>query len=180
MKAAKLTQQQAYELVAEIPPGTPLISAIKQKWDVVVITNDCKQLSGRFRKSLDKNVDDQQKKGAILRCLSELYAASCDENFQGAIDESGLECKVAHRFEFEKVTHKLMELKPNKKDRLYFYLLKDGGPAGRKLIFLLMAFHKKDQKTPDEVTGPCEEEIKSILRSRGNIEICEDKNVAKK
>jgi hypothetical protein len=176
MKVFRLSQQQAYELVAKIPPGTALTSTTKQKWEVVVIPNDPKYLSGRFPKTIVKHVNDSQKKSAILRCLSEIYAAACEDNFLAAIEQSGIECKPAHTFKFEGGAHRLLELKPNRKDRLYFYPARDGS----KVIFLLMAFHKKDQQTPDEVSGPCEEEIKQILRSRGNFEFNEEKNVAKK
>lgn len=182
MKAAKLTHQQALELVAanKIPPGTKLVSAPAQKWDIVMIVKDCALRNGRFPKSIDKYIDDVSKRATILRALSELFAASCEEDYQRAIEQSGVGCKTAHSFQHGGVTHKVWELKPNNKDRVYFFPLKDGLPQGNKVIFLLMAYHKKDQKTPKEIAEICAEDIKEILESRGKIEICEDKNVAKK
>ncbi|MCC2971287.1 type II toxin-antitoxin system RelE/ParE family toxin [Massilia sp. IC2-476] len=181
MKAAKLTHQQALEMVAKkIPPGTKLVSASAQKWDIVAVVKDCKLLNGRLSKSIEKHVDDVTKKAQILKALSELFAAVCEEDYQAAIEESGVSCKVAHSFQYEKGTYKVWELKPNNKDRIYFFPLKDGLPQGRKALFLLTAYHKKDQKTPKEISEICEEDIKSILDSRGKIEICEEKNVAKK
>lgn len=176
MNVLRLTHQQAYGLVAKIPEGTRLVSATKQKWEVVVIPSDPEQISGRFPKTVAKYVDDHQKKSALLRCLSEIFSAACEDNFLAAIEQSGIECKPARTFKFEGGNHKILELKPNKKDRLYFYPTRDG----RKIVFLLMAFHKKDQQTPDEVSLPCEDDVKRILRSRGDFEFSEGKNVAKK
>jgi hypothetical protein len=181
MKAAKLTHQQALTMLAKnIPPGTKLISAAMQKWDVAIVVKDCGQLNGRFPKSIDKNVNDNSKKNAVLRALSELYSAVCQEDYQSELDQSGVGCKAAHSFPYQGNTHKVWELKPNNKDRVYFYALKDGMPDGRKVLFLLSAYHKKDQKTPQEIKDVCEEDIKVILQSRGKIELCEENHVAKK
>lgn len=163
-----------------IPPGMKLISAPMQKWDVAIVVKDCTQLNGRFPKSIDKYIDDNSKKAAVLRALSELYSAVCQEDYQGAFEQSGVSCKVAHSFQYQGSTHKVWELKPNNKDRVYFYPLKEGLPDGKRVLFLLCAYHKKDQKTPKEIADVCEEDIKTILQSRGKIELCEEKNVAKK
>jgi hypothetical protein len=180
MKVAKLTHQRAFEMVAKkIPPGTKLISSSKQKWDVAIVVKDCAELNGRFSKSIDKQVDDTSKKAAVLRALGELFPAVCEEDYQAVLDQCGFGCKIAHSFTYEGNTCKVWELKPNNKDRIYFFPLKEGLPHGRKTIFLLTAFHKKDQKTPKEVIEICETDIKAILQSRGKFEICEDKNVAK-
>lgn len=181
MKAAILTQQQAFGLIGgKIPPGLKLILPSKQRWEIAIIVRECGHLNGHFAKSAEKHVDDNTKRSALLRALSELYAAVCNEDYQGALEQSGVNCKVAYDFEYEGGKHKLWELKPNNKDRLYFYPLKDGLPNGKKVIFLLLAYHKKDQKTPKEISEACKEEIKLILQARGKIKVCEDKNVAKK
>lgn len=163
----------------KIPPGTKLISASKQKWDVAIVVKDCDLLNGRFPKSIGKHVDDPAKRSAILKALSELYSAVCDEDYQSTLEQSGVGCKIAHSFQYDGSTHKVWELKPNNKDRVYFFPLKNG-PQGRNVVFLLTAYHKKDQKTPKEVSEVCVDDIKSILQNRGKIEFCEDKNVAKK
>lgn len=181
MKAAKLTQQQAFEMVAKkIPPGTKLVSADKQKWDVVVVVKECGLLNGRFAKSIEKYVNDVTKKSAILKALAELFDAVCEEDYQAALEQSGVGCKSAHSFKYMGSTVKVWELKPNNKDRVYFFPVTEGLPKGRKGLFLLLAYHKKDQSTPKEIADICEEDIKAILQNHGKIEICEEKNVAKK
>lgn len=181
MNVTKLTHQRAFEMVAKkIPPGTKLISPSAQKWDVAIVVKECSQLNGRFAKSIDKHADDVVKKAAILRALGELFPAVCEEDYQAALDQCGVSCKIAHSFIYEKNTYKVWELKPNNKDRVYFFPLKDGLPGGKKAIFLLTVFHKKDQRTPQEVIDVCVEDIKNILQNRGKFEICEEKNVAKK
>lgn len=180
MKTCKLTHQRAMELVAQIPPGTKLISAERQKWDVVVEVRECGDLNGRFLKSIKTYVDDPKKKGALLLCFQELYNAVVDDDYQKILAGTGVSCKTAHSFQYEGRAIKVWELKPNNKDRVYFFPLTEGYIEGRKAIFLLSVYHKKDTKTPKEISQICEEDIKSILRSRGNIVICEDKNVAKK
>lgn len=180
MKVQKLTQEQAYTAVAKaIPPGTKLISAAAQRWDVVVVVRDCESVSN-FHKSITKHLDDLKKKGAILRALSDLYDAICSEDYQEELESAGLSCKVAHSFLFSGATYKVWELKPDNKNRLYFFPLKDGLPNNKKAVFMLMAYHKKDNKTPSEVSEYCEKTIKLILQARGEIEYCEEKNVAKK
>jgi len=143
------------------------------------VVRDCNSLSG-FHKSITKNLDDLKKKGAVLKALSDLFDAVCAEDYQIELENAGLSCKVAHSFEFANSTYKVWELKPNNKDRLYFFPLKDGLPNGRKAVFLLMAYHKKDNKTPTDVCDYCQKNIKLILEARGKIEYCEEKNVAKK
>lgn len=179
MKAAKLTHQRAFEMVAKIPPGTKLISPSVQKWDVAIVVKDCGQLNGRYPKSIEKQLDHVSKKSAVLRALGELYPAVCEEDYQAVFDQNGVGCKIAHSFLYEGNTYKVWELKPNNKDRLYFFPLKEGLPNGRKTIFLLTVCHKKDQKTPKEIIDVCVDDIKAILQSRGKFEICEEKNVTK-
>jgi len=177
MKAAKLTHQLAFSLVAKIPPGTKLVDASKQKWDILIVVKDSTSLNGRFLKSLEQHIDAPGKRANILKALNELFPAALYDDYQAELAQSGVSCKIAHSFKGGAI--KVWELKPNNKDRVYFFPMPDG-VKGRKVIFLLMAYHKKDQQTPKEVKDFCENAIKEILDSRGNIEICEEKNVAKK
>ncbi len=177
MKAAKLTHQAAFSLVAKIPPGARLIPAHLQKWDILVVVKDCDGLNGRFKKSIEQHVDALSKRTNILKALQELYGAVLYEDYQSELAQSGVDCKVAHSF--KNGTIKVWELKPNNKDRIYFYPSPEK-INGKKAIFLLIAYHKKDQQTPKEVKEACERAITEILGSLGNIEICEEKNVAKK
>ena len=179
MKAAKLTHQQALTLVAKLPPGKKLILSDKQKWDVLIVVRDCQTSNGRFLKSLDQNVDDIKKRANILKAIDELYNAICIDDYQAELAKSSVSCKIAHQFKYEGDSLKVWELKPNNKDRVYFFPTSETF-GGRKRIFLLSAYHKKDQQTPKEIKDSCEEAIKEILRTKDKIEICEEKNVAKK
>lgn len=179
MKAAKLTHQQALSLVAKLPPGKKLILPDKQRWEIAIVVKDCHTLNGRFRKSLEQNIDDVSKKSNILKALDELFNAVCCDDYQAELAQSSVACKIAHQFTYMGHSVKVWELKPNNKDRVYFF------PApekinGKRVIFLLNGYHKKDQQTPKEIKTACEDAIKEILRSQDKIEICEEKNVAKK
>ena len=174
MKAAKLSHQVAVGLVAKIPTGKRLVLPTAQKWDVMIVVKECDPLNSRFQKSLSQNIDDLSKRSQIIKALDELYSAVCEEDYQDALALTGVSCKIAHPFTYAKSSYKVWELKPNNKDRIYFFPLPDK-LNGRKVIFLLLAYHKKDQQTPREIKDYCEESIKEILQSKDKILICKEK-----
>lgn len=175
MKARKITQQQLYDLV-DASHREGLVDPAALKWDVAVLVSDCTSEKSKFSRSVTQYVDDRKKRASFLLSIGLLFEAIQDEDYQAALDGSMVDCKPAHTFKFDNSTYTLWELKPNNKDRIYFYACTDLSRPARKTIFLLMAYHKKDKTTPKEVSDPREEEIKSILRARGKIEFCEGKN----
>lgn len=176
MKARKITQKKLVAMVAAgDKPGVPFIPRAKLKWDVAVLVTDCANQKNRFSRSVVEFVDDVKKKSHFLLAIYQLFDAIQDEDYHSALADSGMTCKVAHSFKFNNTTYKVWELKPNNKDRIYFYATDLPAPH-RKTIFLLMAFHKKDQNTPPEASGPCEDDVKNILREKGNIEFCKEEN----
>ncbi len=177
MKARKITQAKLIEMITNSSrPGITLPHGAQFKWDLAVLVSDCASEKNRFSRSVGQHVDDTKKKSNFLLAVNQLFDAIRDENYQAALSGSAVTCKVASTFKFEGSNHKLWELKVGKKDRIYFYPATDVQPPGRKTIFLLMAFHKKDETTPAEAADPCIEEIKNILRAKGKIEYCEAKN----
>lgn len=140
------------------------------KWTTVVVAKATPPPdSGRFFRSVGDHVDSADKKANFTTMIAELCDAIEVDDYQGALKEAGVvSVKIAHSFEYAKQKHHVWELKYGKKDRIYFYPFPQ-----RRLIFLLMAYHKKDQQTPkNEVCNPCESDIKLILDPRGNIEFC--------
>lgn len=175
MKARKVTQLQLYDLI-DSSHREGVIDPSKLKWDVAVLVPDCSSEKNRFTRSVSQYVDDRKKKASFLLSIGLLFEALQDENYQAALIGSPVACKSARTFKFDRSNHKLWELKPNNKDRIYFYPVTDLEYPARKTIFLLMAYHKKDETTPSEAADPCEEEIKNILKSKGKIDFCEVKN----
>jgi hypothetical protein len=174
MKAANLSHQTAVGLVTKPLPGKKLVLPGVQKWDVLIVVKECDPLSSRFQKSLSQNIDDSSKRSQIIKAIDELYRAICDEKYQDALAQSGVTCKVAHSFTYMNSTFKVWELKPSNKDRIYFFPLPEK-MNGRKTLFLLLAYHKKDQQTPKDIKDYCEESIKEILQSKEKISICKEK-----
>jgi uncharacterized protein (UPF0333 family) len=148
------------------------------KWDVALVVNDCSKMdSGRFFKSVRDYVDDTEKKSNFALMLTTLFAAIEADNYQAEIKGTSVTCKKAHSFTYNKSTHILWELKQGKKDRIYFWTIKTGT---RGVIVLSMAFHKKDQETPPEVTGPSEKEMRNYLDPKNYMEYCSEKDHGKK
>jgi len=178
MKARTITQEQLYALIT---PGYKegLVPTERLKWDIAVIVPDCSSEKNRFTRSVAHYVDDRKKKASFLQSIGLLFEAIQDENYQAALNGSAVACKSARTFKYNNTNYKLWELKPNNKDRIYFYPVTDI-PGRRKTIVLLMAYHKKDENTPSEAGDPCEEEIRSILKLKSKIEFCEEKNDSKK
>lgn len=122
------------------------------------------------------------------RTLKQIHEDLKELGFEGSYDRVAAFARTWREGQSERVnpaskrtgnSYKVWELKPNNKDRVYFFPLKEGLPNGKKAIFLLTVYHKKDQKTPKEVIDVCVDDIKTILQSRGKFEICEEKNVTK-
>jgi len=174
MKVAKLSHQTAIGLVAKLPVGKRLVLPSAQKWDVLIVVKECDPLNSRFQKSLSQNIDDLSKRSQIIKALDELYSAVSEEDYQGALSQSGVTCKIAHSFTYANGSYKVWELKPNNKDRIYFFPLPEK-LNGRKAIFLMLGYHKKDQQTPKEIKDYCEESIKEILQSKDKILICKER-----
>lgn len=148
------------------------------KWDVALVVNDCDKLDGgRFFRSVNDYVDDQEKKGNFALMLTVLFAAIQAENYQAEIKGTNVICKKGHSFSYAGANQILWELKHGKKDRIYFWAAKLGG---RGVIVLSMAFHKKDQATPVEVTRPCEKEMRSFLDPKTHVQFCPEKVHEKK
>lgn len=181
MKARILTQAKLIEMITSSSrTGVALPKGVAYAWDVAMLVPDCSSEKSRFTRSVAQYVDDTKKKSNFLLAISHLFDAVREENYQAALKGTQVICKSARTFDFEGTKHKLWELKIGNKDRIYFYPASDLQSPRRKTIFLLMAFHKKDEATPAEAADPCEKEIKNILRAKGIIEFCEEKNVAKK
>lgn len=150
-----------------------LAVAAKTKWDVVVIVNDCNTLdSGRFLRSAVQYVDDPEKKNNYATMLRALFSAVETENYQAEFKGTTVVCKRAHSFSYASARHTIWELKLGKKDRVYFCSVSN---KCSKLIVLLMAFHKKDQTTPVDVTTPCEKDFRSLLTCQQDIPLCPEK-----
>lgn len=141
----------------------------KAKWSVVVLAKAIPPPNtGRFFKSVKDNVDAAEKKSSYGVMIAELFDAIEQDDFQASLNEAGVvTVKVAHSFRFGGQKHNVWELKYGKKDRIYFYPLPQ-----HRLIFLLLAYHKRDQKTPDEVCRACEADVKLLLDPKLVIEYC--------
>lgn len=175
MKARKISQKQLIDMITTVPSGVALTPTAKLKWDVAVLVADCNMQKNRFIRSVSDHVDANSKKANFLLAISHLFDAIREDDYQNVLVGSAIGCKVAHSFKFEGKPFKVWELKSSNKDRIYFYATDLEAPR-RKTIFLLMAYHKKDQTTPAEVSTPCEDDIKAIIKTKGKIEFCEVKN----
>lgn len=162
-------------MITTVPSGVPLTPTTKLKWDVAVLVADCSAPKNRFVRSVTDYVDANTKKSNFLLAITHLFDAIREDDYQKVFLGSAVGCKVAYSFKFEGKPCKVWELKSSNKDRIYFYASELDAPR-RKTIFLLMAYHKKDQTTPAEVSTPCEDDVKTIIKSKGKIEFCEVKN----
>ena len=174
MKSRKISQKQLIDMITTVPSGVALTPTAKLKWDVAVLVADCKAQKNRFVRSVADHVDSNGKKANFLLSISHLFDAICEDDYQSVLVGSAIACKVAHSFKYEGKPCKVWELKSSNKDRIYFYATDLDAPR-RKTIFLLMAYHKKDQTTPAEVSTACEDDVKTIIKSKGKIEFCEVK-----
>lgn len=149
-------------------PGSLLVERPKH-WDIVIL-GDAEQPieSSSFGRSVRKNVDSTEKAANYLLMVTTLLRAVEDSDYRGYLLEGELEgarvvCKDAHSFSMHGKKERILELKLGKKDRIYFYQVNASSSPKARAILLLMAFHKKDQRTPADVTGVCERQIRSLL-----------------
>ncbi|WP_157652652.1 hypothetical protein [Burkholderia ubonensis] len=138
------------------------------KWTLVTIAKSPPPPdSGRFFRSLEDHVDAPDKKASYLTMVAELCSAIEVDDYQAALKVGTVSVKAAHHFKYGGHKHAVWELKYGKKDRIYFY-----PHPQERLIFLLMAYHKKDQQTPEDVCAACERDIKLILDPKCKIDFC--------
>lgn len=139
-----------------------------RRWQVGCVVADVDAAKTKFQRSIERHVDDRDKRKSFATMVGALFDAVCHDDYQDALQGGSVACKVAKQFRFDGHNHKLWELKYGKKDRLYFFPITTGKP---RTIVLLMAFHKKDQRTPEEVDS-CVDEAKEFLRDHGEFRFC--------
>ncbi len=104
-----------------------------------------------------------------------IAAAAKQQNYQEVLKGSYVSVKTAYEFKFAGSNHKVWELKPNNKDRVYFFTHPVTVNAVKKpVISMLLAHHKKDQNTPKEVSRYCETLMRSYLDPTVKIEILKE------
>ncbi|MBR8070065.1 hypothetical protein KDW23_03695 [Burkholderia cenocepacia] len=170
MLAQKLDKKKLLQLIGvdHQRVGALAREAKATKWTLVTIAKAPPPPdSGRFFRSLKDHVDSADKKSSYLTMVAELCSAIEDDDYQAALKIGSVSVKVAHNFTFGGHKHAVWELKYGKKDRIYFY-----PHTPQRLIFILMAYHKKDQQTPDDVCKACEKDIKQILDPKCAIDFC--------
>jgi len=176
--ARKISLTRLIELVTgrrEPPPGQVIPADKTQKWDVAVLVPDCGVTECRFTKTLQASADDDKKRSNILVMLFELFRAIQHPDYKkNLLEDSSITVKVAHTFKHGGHMHNVMELKYGNKDRIYFYANTGKKAPEKNVLFLLMAHHKKDNTTPDEVKNPCTKEIKRILDAKGIVDFCKE------
>ena len=139
-----------------------------RRWQVGCVVADVDAPKSKFQRSVEKYVDDREKRKSFVTMVGALFDAVCHDDYQGSLSDGNVACKVAKQFKFDGNNHNLWELKYGKKDRLYFFPITNGKQCA---IVLLMAFHKKDQRTPEEVDS-CVADAKMLLRGRGELKFC--------
>lgn len=139
-----------------------------RRWQVGCVVADADAAKTKFQRSIERHVDDRDKRKSFATMVGALFDSVCHDDYQGALQGGNVDCKVAKQFKFDGHNHNLWELKYGKKDRLYFFPITNGN---LRTIVLLMAFHKKDQRTPEEVDS-CVVEAKVFLRGRGDFKFC--------
>ncbi|MFM0647018.1 hypothetical protein PQR14_22060 [Paraburkholderia bryophila] len=171
MLAQKLDKRKLLQLIGvDLNKVGALARAAKaMKWTLVAIAKSAPPPdSGRFFRSVKDYVDSSDKKSSYQTMVLEICDAIESDDYQASIKGVGsISVKVAHTFSYGGRKHSVWELKCGKKDRIYFY-----PHTSERLIFLLMAYHKKDQQTPDEVCKACEADIKLILDPQCKIVFC--------
>ena len=129
----------------------------------------------KFYRSVVDYVDDDEKRRSFGVVMNALGHAAQQSNYQEVLRGSQVDVKSAHNFTYGGQTHKVWELKYNKKDRVYFFPLQvRQGAVQRSAIVLLLAYHKKDQTTPKDVALGLESVMRKYLDPRASIEICRE------
>lgn len=126
---------------------------------VMILSNGQNADSSYLAKSIVANVDDVKKKQCYLQMVDALFRAVTLDDFSQYFNNSIIRFKVAHSFRYKGRSLSLHELKKPKKDRIYLYLY--NGSHG-KYVFVLVAVHKDQQNTPDDVKQYAEKAIKDI------------------
>jgi hypothetical protein len=161
----KVTLRDLVELVTD-PEGAPgsLARPGVCRWDVLVFSDAEPLKSTFFGRSTEKNVDSTEKRSKYLLMLNELFRAIEEDNYRACFNEVGsVVCKTAFEFKLHQKTEKVLELKANNKDRIYFYQLNESESQTGRAILLLLAYHKKDQRTPKDVQVVCERQLRNLL-----------------
>jgi hypothetical protein len=157
------------------PNGPPGALAIERnlQWDVGIWLQDGQsQNASTFFKSVNRNLDSADKKSSYVMMVTTLFSALEDANYQASLKDTQIQCKPAHSFKYSNSKEHIWELKRGKKDRIYFYQLNKGGPLSKGVIVLCMAYHKKDQQTPPEVSSSCESDVRALLREGHHVRFC--------
>ncbi|MFD1555401.1 hypothetical protein ACFSHT_07115 [Paraburkholderia silviterrae] len=168
VQARKLSLKELIGLIGDPTTGVSgMPSTLKTRWDVALICGSDDYTASRFARSVKTFVDSADKKASFLVMGRALFHAVQADNYQKILkDDTPVGVKIAHDFKYQNKTINLWEMKYQNKDRIYFFPLNSGDV---KTIFLLMAYHKKDQNTPNEVKTPCTREIKELITSSANI-----------
>jgi hypothetical protein len=122
--------------------------------------------SSRFYKSVRDNVDTVEKRTHFMIMMNAIARAASVEDYGSVLSGSAVATKPAHSFKAFNSTHRILELKHNKKERVYFYPHTVG--SQRYLIFLL-AEHKRDQTTPKHVCNYTETIVQRLVDSREQL-----------
>lgn len=131
--------------------------------------------SSRFYKSINEHVDDPEKRGHFATVLNALHLACKQANYQDVLKGSNVIVKPAFNFDYSGKRYKVWELKSGKKDRVYFFSCEiDVCGKSLKLIILLLAYHKKDQTTPDEVCRYAERVMREFICNKPDVEFAKD------
>lgn len=132
--------------------------------------------ASKFYRSIAEHVDDDDKRASFASAMMGIAAAAQQQNYQ-AVLKGYVNVKVAHDFKYRDSQHKVWELKPNNKDRVYFFTLQaeevgvKATPINKPVISMLLAHHKKDQTTPKDVARYCENLMKSHLDPATRIQL---------
>lgn len=130
-------------------------------WSVAtpVASADALIESSKFYRSVVANVDDADKRSQFGTMVAALIRAGTVQDYASVLNGFGVTCKPAHSFKARGSTWRVMELRHNNKDRLYYYPVTT---PERRLFVLLLAEHKKDQNTPKHVCAYTESVVRQL------------------
>lgn len=142
------------------------------KWDVGVFIRSGQLLeTTAFFKSIRRNVDSVEKKSNYAVMVSALFSAIEEDDYQTAMRDGRVQCKIAHSIKYANSKEHVWELKLGSKDRIYFCQMNKGRKLSKGLIILCLAYHKKDQRTPSEVTSSCETDLRQLLQAGHDVQL---------
>ncbi len=156
-------------------------SSLTPHWRIATPVGDVRGslAASKFYRSITEHVDDEDKRASFTSAMMGIAAAAQHQNYQ-AILQGYVSVKVAHDFKYRETQHKVWELKPNNKDRIYFFTLQAEeigakvNATKKPVISMLLAHHKKDQRTPKDVAKYCENLMKSHLDPTVRIQLCKE------